>query len=70
MTKDCKAPGGNADPKKDAAWAEYRKRREAAIADGTYTPRARSTSRPASQTRTAADDQGDANKGQRANGKG
>ncbi|MDA8583042.1 hypothetical protein N9L68_02390 [bacterium] len=32
--KDCKAPGGGADPNKETVWAEYRKRKEEAHAKG------------------------------------
>ena len=33
-SKDCKAPGGGADPNREAVWSEYRKRKEQAMAQG------------------------------------
>ena len=38
MSKECKAPGGGADPKKEESWAEYRTRREAAVTAGKMPP--------------------------------
>ena len=37
-SRECKAPGGGADPKRDESWAEYRTRRDVAVAAGKMPP--------------------------------
>jgi hypothetical protein len=44
--KDCKAPGGGADPNREAAWEEYRKRKEQAAAAGKAGAKGRGKGHP------------------------